>query len=89
MSITPTDLEQRLAAPGGIAVRDDLLARTRQLEQRLRGRIAQGLSREEFPVWQAAADAAHAAHEVLNTWPMADESPPAASAALFSLSSTS
>jgi len=89
MSLLLTDLEQRLSAPGGAAVRDELLASTRQLEQRLRERIAQGLSRDEFPIWQAAADAARAAHEVLATWSMADASAPAAAAALFSLSSPS
>ena len=36
MSLLLTDLEQRLSAPGGAAVRDELLASTRQLEQRLR-----------------------------------------------------
>ena len=58
MSTLLTDLEQRLAAPGGGAVREEWMAQTSRLEQRLRGRIAQGLSRDEFPVWQAAADAA-------------------------------
>ena len=89
MSTLLTDLEQRLAAPGGAAVREELMAQASQLERRLRERIAQGLSRDEFPVWQAGAEAARAAHDVLNTWPMADASPPAAPAALFALSSSS
>lgn len=81
MSTALTDLEVRLAAPGGAAARDELLTRTSALEQRYRTRIALGLPRDEFPLWQAAAQAAAAAHEVLATWPAVNESTLATSAA--------
>ncbi len=81
MSTALTDLEVRLAAPGGAAARDELLARMSALEQQYRTRIAQGLPRDEFPLWQAAAASAAAAREVLATWPAVNESALAASAA--------
>lgn len=66
-----TDLEARLAAPDGPAVRDALQARASALESRLRAAIAAGLPRHEFPAWQAAADAAAAARQVLASPPPA------------------
>lgn len=67
-----TDLETRLASPGGAALRDELAARAQRLEHSLRAHIAAGLPRPEFALWQAAAEAAAAAHEVLAAWPAAD-----------------
>lgn len=60
-----TDLEARLQSPEGPALRDALAARTADIEQRLRQRIAAGLPRDQFPAWQAAADAARAAGGIL------------------------
>lgn len=71
-----TDLETRLAAPGGSILRDALCARAARLEATLRTRLADGLPREDFPAWQAIADAAAAAQAVLTAWP-ANESAPA------------
>jgi hypothetical protein len=79
MSAALTDLEDRLAAPGGAALRDELAGRVVALEARLRARIAAGLPREDFPAWQAAAEAAAAAREVLAGWPAnADPDPDSA-----------
>lgn len=69
MTISLTDLENRLAAPGGMVLRDQLMARVQTLETKLRARIAAGLPREDFPSWQAAAEAAAAARETLARWP--------------------
>lgn len=88
MTIALTDLEARLAAPGGAALRDALADRAAALEQALRTRIAAGLPRLDFPAWQAAAEAACAAREVLAAWPATDttSSPAAPAAALPSTS---
>lgn len=74
-----TDLEQRLAAPDGPAVRDALILQAKALQARLQARMAAGLSRTDFPAWQAAANAAAAAQEVLAAYPLP---PPNASQAL-------
>ena len=76
-----TDLEARLQSPEGAALRDALAARAAGIERRLRERIAQGLPRDAFPAWQAAAEAARAAGDILAGLPMpaaADGSPPSA-----------
>ena len=64
-----TDLETRLAAPGGSALRDALAAQAAALETRLRVRLSQGLPRDDFPAWQDIANAAGAAQAVLDAWP--------------------
>lgn len=69
-----TDLETQLAAADGAALRDTLLAKARHLEQSLRTPMANGLPRQDFPLWQAAADAAAAAQETLAAWPVNDTS---------------
>jgi len=80
MTTALTDLEIQLTAPGGAALRDTLASRAVALEHQLRARIASGLPREDFPVWQAAAEAAAAAREVLAAWPVADASSSTAAA---------
>jgi hypothetical protein len=70
-----TDLETRLSAPGGAGLRDALAARAAGLEHTLRARMAGGLPRADFPHWQAVADAAGAAREVLAAWPANDADP--------------
>ncbi|MCZ4329469.1 hypothetical protein, partial [Castellaniella denitrificans] len=57
MTTALTDLEARLAAPGGAALRDALSARAAHMEAALRARMAAGLPRENFPVWRDIADA--------------------------------
>ena len=83
-----TDLEAQLAAPGGAALRDELVARLQALEQRLRARVATGLPRGSFPGWQVAAEAAAAARETLARWRVETNDPaappPAAGPSLFS-----
>lgn len=74
MSTLLTDLEQKLSAPGGGALRDDLLTQTDRLEQQLRTRIAQGLPRDEFMAWQAVFEAVRVAHDILSGWPVNDAS---------------
>ena len=72
---TLTDLETRLAAPDGSALRDALLARAARLDTTLRTRLADGLPRADFPDWQAAADAVAAAQAVLSAWPVPASTP--------------
>jgi|GEM_PF-811982 hypothetical protein len=78
MTTALTELEAKLAASGGAALRDELAARAQALENRLRARLAQGLARDDFPAWQAAADAAAAARQVLAGWPVGDAHPSSA-----------
>jgi len=63
-----TDLETRLAQPGGAALRDSLLQQAAELEARLHARLAAGLSRDEYAPYRAAAEAARAAQEVLRQY---------------------
>ncbi|MHA3904763.1 hypothetical protein ACTPOE_14690 [Castellaniella sp. WN] len=77
MSLSLTNLETRLAAPGGAALRNALAERAARLEQSLRARMAGGLPRQDFSAWQAAAEAAAAAREILASWPANDTAPPA------------
>ncbi|SAI70011.1 Uncharacterised protein [Bordetella ansorpii] len=65
-----TDLEAQLAAPDGATLRDALASRAAALEARLRAAIAAGLPRDQFPAWQAAAEAAAAAQAVLASHPL-------------------
>jgi len=76
MDAALTDLETRLAAPGGSALRDALAARAAGLENTLRARLADGLPRTDFPTWQAVADAAAAAQSILAAWPANDAAAP-------------
>lgn len=69
MTTALTDLEARLSAPGGAALRDALSARAAHMEAALRARMAAGLPRENFPVWRDIADAAAAASAILAAWP--------------------
>lgn len=65
-----TELEARLAGPGGAACRDALCGSLDLMGRRLRFQIAEGVPRAEFADWQAAADAVAAAGEVLRLWPV-------------------
>jgi hypothetical protein len=78
MTTTLTDLEARLAAPGGAALRDALSARAARMEASLRLQMADGLPRKDFQTWQAMAAAAAAAQTILVSWP-ANDTPAAAS----------
>ena len=66
-----TELEARLASADGAVLKDKLLAELTCLEQRLRQQIANSLSRADYVDYLAAAEAAHAAIEVLRSWPVA------------------
>lgn len=61
-----TELEERLNGPDGVAVRDEVATRLAEMEQRLRGQIAAGMPRNEFPDCQAALDAVVAAAEFIS-----------------------
>lgn len=74
MTINVTELETRLADPGGAVLKVSLLEHARDLEQSWRARMAAGLPRDAFAQWQAAAEAAAAAAEILQDWP-ANSSP--------------
>ncbi|HZY20495.1 MAG TPA: hypothetical protein VFE82_18645 [Ramlibacter sp.] len=65
-----TELEERLAQPGGAALRTELIQQLAALEDRLRGQMAASLPRDEFANATALAQAARAAREVLETWPV-------------------
>ncbi|CPN00780.1 Uncharacterised protein [Bordetella pertussis] len=45
-----TELEVRLASPGGSALRDTLLSQLGELETRLRVRLHDGVGRDTYPV---------------------------------------
>ena len=72
MTAALTDLETRLAAPGGRVLRDALATRAAGLETARRARLADGLPRADFPAWQSMAEAAAAAQAVLAAWPVND-----------------
>ena len=74
--ITLTELEERLAAPGGAELRASLSRRMASLEAAARAQLERGLAPAAFQNAQALADAARAAQEVLATG-----SPPSLSAA--------
>lgn len=60
-----TELEQRLAAPGGGDLRAALMQRLAALEQSARARLDTGLVPVAFQQCQAVAQAAAAARDVL------------------------
>lgn len=64
-----TELEQRLAAPGGEAQRQALLEQLRQLQWRLRQKLAASVPRADYQDLAALALAVEAAHGVLETCP--------------------
>lgn len=63
-----TELESRLAAPGGQALRNELQDRLADLEQRMRWKAAERLPRDQHAQAAALADAALAAQDVLRRW---------------------
>ncbi|WP_144630569.1 hypothetical protein [Bordetella genomosp. 13] len=73
MTLALTDLESRLASADGVALRHALAGRAAALESRLRAAIAAGLPREQFPAFEAAANAAAAAQSVLASQPPAQD----------------
>ncbi|HSV44209.1 MAG TPA: hypothetical protein VLJ58_00340 [Ramlibacter sp.] len=72
-----TELEQRLAAEGGETLRDELLARLVALEGSLRMKLAASVPRADFKPLAASADAARAAQEILQAWPVGAAARPA------------
>lgn len=70
-----TELEQRLASPDGVAVRDDLARQLAALEERLRARLAASLPPAQYADAAALAEAARAAQEVLARWPVGQGAP--------------
>lgn len=77
MTMHMTELEERLAGPGGAELRETLVQRLAALEERLRQQLRASLPRDEFAVCEAAAGAAQAARETLCAWPVASEAAPA------------
>lgn len=67
---TLTELEQRLSAPDGEAVRQALLAQLSELHARLRQQLAASVPRADYENLAAQAQAAQAAREVLQAWPL-------------------
>lgn len=63
-----TELEERLAAPGGAALREELLSQLDALEWRLRARLAASLPRAEYGRAAECAEAVRAAQDVLRDW---------------------
>lgn len=64
-----TELESRLAAPGGELVRGQCLKSLAEHEAQLRRAIAARLPREKFALASALLDATQAAQEVLHQFP--------------------
>lgn len=67
-ALTLTELEERLATPGGEALRTQLLAQLAATHARLAQRLTGMVPRAEFPVLRASAEALHAAQHVLKQW---------------------
>ena len=65
-----TELEEKLALPGGKVLQTQMVADLNETAFRLRQQLASGLPRPEFELHQKAADAVQAALEVLQTWPV-------------------
>lgn len=72
-----TELESRLAQPRAEELRKMLIQQLAGTELRLRRLLAASLPRAEFADCAAAADAAQAAQEVLEAWPVAQPTVPA------------
>lgn len=63
-----TELEERLAAADGAALRTELAARLTQTGLRLKHRLAAPLPRDEFAAVNACLQATQAAQTVLGEW---------------------
>ena len=78
-----TDLQAQLNGPGGPAARQQAIERARALEARLRARLAIGVPRDAFPVWESAAAAAAAAAAILSDYDCPKAAGTAAPSSLF------
>ncbi|MCY1524347.1 hypothetical protein D9M68_592760 [compost metagenome] len=87
--ITLTELEERLAAPGGAELRASLVQRMAALEAAAREQLERGLAPAAFQNGQALADAARAAQEVLAASHFPTQSAPGAPAAPLPFNSLS
>jgi len=65
---TLTELEDRLAAPDGGALRDQLMRQMKDTEVRLAGQASRPLPREEFAAVNACLRGTEAAQRVLGRW---------------------
>lgn len=63
-----TELEERLAAPSGDALRTELIVHLQQTALRLKTRLARPLPRDEFAAANACLQAVDAAQAVLGKW---------------------
>ncbi|KGD93683.1 hypothetical protein JL37_14665 [Achromobacter sp. RTa] len=79
--ITLTELEERLAAPGGAELRASLSLRMDALEAAARAQLERGLAPAAFQNAQALVDAARAAREVLAASDLPSQSTASAPAA--------
>ena len=70
MTVYLTELEDKLALPGGKVLQTQMVADLNATAFRLRQQLASGLPRPEFELHQKAADAVQAALEVLQAWPV-------------------
>lgn len=70
-----TALQGALAAADGETVRQAWLARIAALQSRLQSELSRGLPRDSYPDWQAAAEAAQAACEILSHYPVPGRQP--------------
>lgn len=71
-----TELESKLAQPDAEELRRRLIQQLAGTELRLRRQLAASLPRHQFADCAAAADAAQAAQEVLQAWPVAQPAIP-------------
>lgn len=65
-----TDLEERLAAPDGAALRESLLKQLAGIDERLRLQMRSSLPRDEFATCESVSEAVQAAIQVLLAWPV-------------------
>lgn len=70
MNMHLTELEEKLALPGGKLLQTQKVEELNATAFRLRQQLASGLPRPEFEFHQKAANAVQAALEVLQAWPV-------------------
>lgn len=70
-----TELEGKLAGPGGAALRDSLILQISAIEERLRRQLQASVPRDQYPGVASLAQATRAAQELLAQWPASSCAP--------------
>lgn len=69
-----TELEEQLARPGAESLRLDLSRRLDALAEHTRLRLAEGVPKKDYALWQKAGEAIQAASDVVACWPIPQRS---------------